>query len=249
MSASTIAQVHATFFVNGPTKNVEAQTRLLEAIANEPQTAPTHGSFDERKRLPFSAHSLATYAGTRMGTPLLWRAKAPKYWGSVDASPLPIARILLHYEDIDPKKVEALCAGIARLADKLEPAYAALRFIWTDPMPTQAASMSGFSLKALHYCKYGPPGVYASTWFGPSLVHSIGLPALLAQGATATAWGGVSLQLVPEPWNATFESLCERQNEINHVLRESGFFGDYSEPVPRKGARWIALAVPSIGAV
>jgi len=29
----------------------------------------------------------------KIGSPILWRVKSPKYWGMVDASPQPIARV------------------------------------------------------------------------------------------------------------------------------------------------------------
>jgi uncharacterized protein YjbI with pentapeptide repeats len=238
-------EVHVALFMNGPTKSVEAQTALLEAVASEPESAPTHGGIDERKRLPFSAKALATQAGTNGGASLLWRLEPPKYWGSVDSSKLPISRILLHYEDLEPRSVGPVCGGISRLVDKLEPAYAALHFKWGDATSEQAASMRGFSAKALHYCKFGPPGVFAWTWFGPTLVERLGMATLLAQGATSTSWGGAALPLVAQPWSATFEALRERQIAVDNVLRPMGIFGDYSEPVPQMGAQWAPLAGPS----
>lgn len=245
--SSIISEVHAALFVNGPTKSVEAQTAFLGAIASEPETAPTHGSLDDRRRLPFSAEALATEAGTKVGSPVLWRLTPPKYWGSGDASPLPIARILLHYEDIEQGSVGPVCGGIARVVDKLKPAYAALHFVWTEATAEQAVSMRGFSPTALQYCKFGPPGVFVWTWFGPALVERLGMATLLAEGATSTPWGGASLPLVEPPWRATFEALRERQLAVDKVLRARGVFGDYSQPVPQKGARWIPLAGPSKG--
>jgi hypothetical protein len=243
--SSIISEVHAALFVGGPAKSIEAQTALLGAIASEPETVPTHGSLDERRRLPFSAEALATEAGTNPGASLLWRLRPPKYWGSVDASKLPIARVLLHYEDIGQASVGPVCGGIARLVDKLEPAYALLHFKWTDATAEQAISMRGFSTKALCYCKFGPPGVFVWTWFGPALVERFGMPSLLAQGAISTPWGGASLPLIEQPWRATFEALRERQVAVDEVLRARGIFGDYSQPVPQKGAQWTPLAGPS----
>jgi hypothetical protein len=241
MDESSIAKVHATLFVTGPTKSVEAQTALLETIASEQQTAPTHGSLDERKRKPFSLITLATEAATSMGDPILWRLTPPKYWGVIDATSMPIARISFEYEDIDHAHVASVCNSIARLIDKLKPEYAALDFTWTELTEEHAASARGFSAKALQYCRFGPPGVFFWTWFGPRLVDLFGEALLLEQGATLIAWGGASLPLVEQPWTATFEELRKRQITVDKALRAKGIFGDYSKPAPQKGPQWIPL--------
>lgn len=241
---SAISDVRVTLFVKGPTNNVSAQSALLDAIAHEPQTAPTHGSLDERTRKPFSVAALATEAGTKMSDPVLWRLTPPKHWGVVNSTPLMIARISLEYEAIAQEHVAPACDGIARLVDKLQPAYAALHFWWTESTDEHTASMRGFSTKALHYCKFGPPGVFAWTWFGPALVELFGMKALLEQGATPTPWGGASLPLVERPWAVAFEELRARQIAVDKALRAQGIFGDYSRPVPAKGPRWSSLIEP-----
>lgn len=234
-----ISEVHAAFYVNGPTKSVETQTALLGAIASVPETSPTHGNVDDRKRLPFSLQALAAQPWSKV----LWRLTPPKYWGSIDAATASIGRILLHYEDIEQDLIASVCQGIASLVDGLEPAYAALHFKWVDQTKDQInSSMRGFSAKALQYSKFGPPGVFAWTWFGPAFVEKIGMASLLAEGARPTPWGGASLPLVEEPWALTFEALRERQIAVDSALRPRGLFGDYSQPVPQKGAQWTSLA-------
>lgn len=239
-----ICEIHATFMVNGPTRNVDEQTALLEAIASVSEIAPTHGNVDDRKRLPFSLEALAAQPWSKS----LWRLKPPKYWGSLDATPQPIGRLLLHYEDIDQDSVETVCRGIARLVERLEPAYAALHFKWVDQTREQiASSMAGFSAQALDYRRYGPPGIFAWTWFGPAFVEMIGMASLQAAGAKQTSWGGASLPLVEDPWVPSFDALSERQLAVDKELRPHGFFGDYSRPLPQKGAQWTPLAGVSKG--
>ena len=233
-----ISEVHATFFVNGPTKSIVNQTTLLQAIASVPETLPTHGNVDDRKRLPFSLEALAAEPWSKV----LWRLTPPKYWGSIDATAMTIGRILLHYEDVEQDSIASVCHGIARLVDKLEPAYAAVHFKWVDQTKEQiACSMRGFSAKALHYCKYGPPGVFAWTWFGPAFAEKMDMASLLAEGARPTSWGGISFPLIEKPWTATFELIRERQIAVDSALRSRGLFGDYTQPVPKKGARWTPL--------
>jgi hypothetical protein len=50
--APVISEICASLYVNGPTKSVPAQKALLEAVASEPATAPSHGGLDELKPLP-----------------------------------------------------------------------------------------------------------------------------------------------------------------------------------------------------
>ena len=160
-----IADVIAVFFVQGPTRSVAAQTALLGALAADPLTEPTHGSADERKRLPFSLETLAAAAEKQPGTDI-WRMRRPKYFGLVDSSPLPVSRIILRYEDISAEHIEPVCEALTRLAERLQPVYAAMQFGWPQVTAAGTASLAGISTKALAYCRYGPPGVFAWTWFG-----------------------------------------------------------------------------------
>jgi len=169
-NSSNIAEVYAVLFVNGPTKSVAAQSAILDALASDPETAPTNGSLNDRKRAPFSSVTLAADAGTKIGSPIFWRMKSPKYWGMVDASPQPIARILLKYEDFGPRAIRPVWSGVARLVDRLQPGYVLLHFRWINPIRDHAASMNGMATKALEYSRSAPPGVFACTWFRPELV-------------------------------------------------------------------------------
>jgi hypothetical protein len=170
----------------------------------------------------------------------------PKYWGSVDASPHPIARILLHYENIAAKHVAPVCGGIVRLVDTLAPAYAALHFRWAERTDERAASMNGLFTKALQYRRHGPPGVFAWTWFGPALVELLGAGPLRSAGAVATPWGGAWLPLVEQPWAVPFAELRERQIAADAALRAAGCFGDYSKPIPQTGPKWRPLGIPAL---
>ncbi|HLJ49226.1 MAG TPA: hypothetical protein VKU01_24605 [Bryobacteraceae bacterium] len=242
---SSICDVIAALYLNGPTKSVAAQRAILDTLAHEHETAPTHGNGagDERKRLPFSAEDIAAHSGIKPGSPILWRLSPPKYWGLVDASPQPVARVLLRYEDIQERYIAGVCAAIARLADRFEPAFGALHFRWTNPTPEHIASMQNISAKALEYSRYGIPGIFAWTWFGSALTERLGgVTCLQGFGGSLRSWGGVFLPLTEQPWATPFQELRACQIAVATRLRESGLFIDYSRTVPSQGVKWTPLA-------
>jgi hypothetical protein len=232
-----IVGVRFAAYVHGPTNSARAQSSIFAALALSPVTQPTHGSLDDRRRPPIDP-GLAARAGAQAGAVSLWRLTAPRYTARVDATTYPIGRVTLHYTEVIPQGIPTIGAALEALVGALQPEYAILHFDWRDPSAEQLDSGRGFSTKEIHYCKYGPPGVFAWTWFGPALLEQLGFARLLAQGATLTAWRGASLPLLEPPWSAGFEALRARQIAVDAALRPCGAFGAYFGAVPTKGEHW-----------
>src|SRR5262249_52780291 len=83
--------------------------------------------------------------------------------------------------------------------------------------------------------RYGPLAVAARTWYGAHLVGLIGEDRIRAAGVAAPLpWGGLRLDLVPEPWAAGIDTLKQRQAEAVAALAPAQVLGDYSHPVTYK---------------
>jgi hypothetical protein len=81
---------------------------------------------------------------------------------------------------------------------------------------------------------------HARTWLGADLTSFIGRKRLLDLPHTReTSWGGVQLDLVPEPWLADFDTLYRRQQEVMAIFDSWGLLGNYtnvSQTLP--GPKW-----------
>jgi len=230
----TITTVFFAAFVNGPTDSVLAMSALLRGLADDPLLAPTHADPDDRKRTPFDLERLANLAA-EMRSPFVWRTRRPKYMGLVEATPQLLGRLSLDFEDIDGDDIEQVCDALGRATARIQPFYAALHFKWGDGKGDDVPSGQGLHEKSTTLRKYGPPGVFEWTWFGPELTASLGLGTLLELGATPTPGGGSSLPLAPRPWTVSPPELRARQLQIDATLRKKGWFGDYTKFPPIVG--------------
>lgn len=237
---SDVTRIRALVFVDGPTDEPQSLGAILDALTAQPATTPTHGSYDDGVRTPFAADALAADAGGLSTTVWLWRRSRPRLFGSVDVFSQAIARVSLEYDGIAADDVEPVYLALEQLVDRLAPAYAGVHVAWADMDDERAASLRGISAKALEYRKTGPPGVYASTWFGPDLVARFPPGAIEEAGGRPMAWGGMSLRLDDRPWALPFAELRARQVAVDAALRRHGVLADRST-VPKAGPAWTPI--------
>ena len=131
------------------------------------------------------------------------------------------------------------------LADHLHPVFGFVHPVWLGK--GQEYNAAGV-LNDKELKEYGPQSICARTWLGPWLVHQIGRDLLDHCGAVVadTPWGGVTVDLLPDPWTHDIEPLAEARLRVMAALAPSGVFGDYS--VPRKykpGPKWTGLPAPT----
>ncbi|HEX7130964.1 MAG TPA: pentapeptide repeat-containing protein [Iamia sp.] len=237
---SAVTRIRALVFIDGPTDEPRSLAAVLDALTAQPATTPTHGSYNDGMRTPFAADALAADAGGLSTTVWLWRRARPRLFGSVDAFSQAIARISLEYEGIAADDVEPVYLAVEQLVDRLAPVYAGVHVAEAEMDDERAASLRGMSTKALEYRKTGPPGVFASTWFGSDLVARFPPGTIEEAGGRPTAWGGMSVRLDDRPWALPFAELRARQVAVDAALRPHGVLADRST-VPQAGPAWTPI--------
>jgi len=215
--------------------------RVLAALEGEPVAFPTHASTDERKRIPYDRDALLrSFASARSGYHL-WRAKVPKYNEAFVSAKATTHNLVKVDYDSAPRdsQLPELFAAWTRVASVLKPEFGFVHSLWALGKPSEEYNR-GPGITAQKLRDFGFRSVHARTWFGPDLVAVIGVERLLRiEHTTRTSWGGVQLDLVPNPWAATFEQLEGRTREVKQIFASWGLLGDYSDlNNTRPGPNW-----------
>jgi hypothetical protein len=92
----------------------------------------------------------------------------------------------------------------------------------------------------------GVPPIGIRTWMGQHIVKQIGSDRLKNCGAIVreTAWGGIEMDLIEQPWLADLDTLFAAKTQIMSNLEPSGAFGDYSRypmPLYSPAPNWIPI--------
>ncbi|MEZ5119957.1 MAG: hypothetical protein R2686_08660 [Candidatus Nanopelagicales bacterium] len=91
------------------------------------------------------------------------------------------------------------------------------------------------------YFRIGPRGLGTRTTFGPHYVEQFGRERLLSTPVHVTEleWGGIQLDLVEEPWNASEEDLVAAWERGMEHLAPAGIFAEVKIDEERKRIRYV----------
>jgi hypothetical protein len=239
---AVLSQVDVLQVFPGNTKDAKGLEHLLGALEQHPALTPTHASVDERKRIPYDkAASIDSIVSSLALALQLRRTKAPRYTGAISTRKASHNRLAAHYSDLrDSAQVREVFEAATHLADTLRPEFAFVHPRWVLSQVSESYNRGiGITRKELWRC--GLAQVHARTWFGPDLIAILGESPLLAlPESKRTAWGGIQLDLSPDPWGADFETLRRRQSEVRAALEPLQVFCDYAATPSRltKAAGW-----------
>jgi hypothetical protein len=171
----------------------------------------------------------------------LWRSKAPKYATAyVSANNVTHNNLSFeHTSGLNAALLEQLFAAWTRVASNLRVELGHLHLLIKRGATSEEYNYGAFgNLKQIR--AYGLRSLAARNWFGPDLTGIIGRDRLLSlPHATATAWGGVQLDLVRDPWTADFEALVAEQARLISIFNSWGFMGNYGGVVDKlPGPSW-----------
>ncbi len=225
--------------------------RLLDAFDREPALVPTHWGNDESDRRDYDRHHVldrvrAFSSGDYVLS--LRRSKPPRYSAYLNAlrarrHPKGLCHVRVTFPaKIAQRHLEPVFRLGEALAANLETEYGLVHPIWQLGEASQRYSETGL-VRFADLQDYGPPGVAARTWFGPHLADLFGRDLLsgLDVPTGETAWGGVAISLVEEPWSAGFEALRARQEAVMAALGPAGVFGRYEGFDMAPGDRWVPI--------
>lgn len=208
---------------------------VLEAFAADPLFAPETWGLGERSGQPFDSERVLESATARNAffVMQLRRKKrvAHKTYVRLDAD-----RPSLTVE-LAPKTPARDWPHLFALADALtassRPDVAWVHLFAETPRPpvdeadaTQLLIDGGVVGASPLLYEYGPGGLGLRTYLGPRLVALVGRELLRSAPVVVTEleWGGVRLDLVAEPWQASREELHAAWRAATEHLRPAGVF-------------------------
>ncbi len=226
--------------------------RLLMALENSVDGPPTHWGHEDRADVVYQHNNLLDEITSLTGdalVPTLHRRKSPRYETSFSIRRHDFNFVSVEFASgvPDEKLVDVFSLGNA-LADALQVEFGIVHPVWQLGERSQPYTESGvFSPSELN--EYGPRAICARTWLGPSIARMIGRKRLIDAGCfvTDTAWGGLQIDLLSPPWDATFDLVSAQQTTVMSRLASTEVFGNYcrgSHPT-KPGTRWIPLSVPA----
>lgn len=236
-----VDEINIGLFAARRTSEPAVLQSVLTALDSKPLFAPTHANVDERKRLPYErTAAVEKIAKTSERKLILWRTSAPKYAGWLNCEPVPVTSLKLNYSEPRQSVVPELFEQATHLAHELAVEYGFVHLHW-ERGPESMQYDRGRRMSVRDLTKFGLSGAHARTWFGPYLVSRIGKAVLLQLPFTSeTPWGGIQLDLVPQPWLSDLETLSARSAEVKAKLGETGLLGVFEgAPVTwRPGPNW-----------
>jgi hypothetical protein len=215
-----LSEINLMQMFPGDTKDARVLERVLGALEQHPALTPTQASVDERKRLPYDkAASIERLVSSLALALHLWRGKAPEYTGALSARKSSHNIFRADYSaPLDAARIREVFEAATQLADVLTPAFGFVHLRWRLGQASERYN-DGVGVTRKDLWRYGLAQVHARTWFGPDLVALLGDGPLLAlPESRRTAWGGIQLDLSPEPWSADFDTLQRRQSEVRAAL-------------------------------
>jgi hypothetical protein len=229
---------------------------VLDALETDLQMVPELVGPDERHRKAYARKAVLSKIPRARGREwflMFFRDHAPVYGGSIAS--VTGTKIQVGF------KAEGLVGGwkpVFGLADEIArrvgPRLLAVapRFERRDPKEGEDAETIDWIIESGYMYepnlrKQGLIGLAPRTYLGPDVVELIGRARIDAL-ALPCQWldgGGVRLDLVPEPWDATAEDLVKPWRAAMAILRESEVFSTghvtspYGTVIARRGRRWV----------
>lgn len=171
--------------------------------------------------------------GRRSDLPTLGRRTDPAYDVSLGITGVSEQVTRLVFADVTAGRRPELFTLGSALAGVLHPAFGGLGY-GAEPAPLdRMLAMTGSELR-----RHGLDGLAVRSWFGPDLMAVLDPCPLEAEGVvlTPTAWGGLEVDLVPDPWLAAPGVLADAKTRLDGALRAQGLLGEYGHPLLKKAA-------------
>ena len=214
---------------------------LLVVLESFPAFAPQFWSRDERTKKSYAREEIL---GDRKPLSIkknldfyLKRQRAPKYFAILDAGVCPNFEIKVDV-NMPTKHWSAFYELADKLAEVFEPDLALTIIFPNTPISSEPTELD-FRWSLFDQASYVAPvdyrptglrGLALRTHLGPHYINQIGRDVLLSTPGVAIkeqAWGGMRIDLGPEPWMLLPEDMLTRWETAMEHLRPSGVFASY----------------------
>jgi hypothetical protein len=225
-----------------------ALKRWLGILESRPDCKPTHwGETASRARSPYDRPRMIAFVAERpegFRRFHVVRRFVPRYDAFFSDRNGDVNYLYLSFKPVPPAKYLSVVFAFGdALAQQVEPAYGFVHVPWDGPRHAKYLPLL-FTAEELQ--EFGPPGLFRRTYLGPHAVRRIGRKRLKDAGVAIrdTTWGGVTVDLVTEPWSADTRELEEHLGRAMKYLKPTGVFGDYTRSFDyRPGPKWAPIRV------
>lgn len=120
---------------------------------------------------------------------------------------------------------------LSKIIPVARPLYGALLLRWDSQSEQATYWNAALNVKGFEFRRGGPKSLSTRTWFREDLVKHIDLEAMRAVGAEIEniPGYGVQIDLLPQPWQHSFEELYSQLEKLNRIFDDSGLKGKYSQ--------------------
>lgn len=215
-----------------------------QRLANALEALPfpvTHWGIEERKLSPYVRQEFvdALPREPHFLTPTIARRKTAKYKGYISLAFADLQGFHIELDALeDGEGLRPVFEFGSNLANSLEPFFGFVHPVWYKK--GQEYNVAG-RLTAKEVREFGPRSLCARTWLSSTLVQMLGRERIEACGLEIreTAWGGLELDLLPDPWSSTIRKLESKRKKAMEILAPAGIFGDYAKSFHyAPGANW-----------
>jgi hypothetical protein len=216
------------------------RTALVDALLSSPELVPEQVGMSEEGGKPFDRKALGTADwAPSQGTWFLRRTKGQPYVLQLSLSKRPHLYMEFPVAKTPARNLPLVFQAGDLLAAAFQPDMGWVHVSAELPTPptapddvTQELMDLGSDGHPTKYGKYGPGGLGLRSYVGPFVVEQVGRQRLLelpkpAQ-ATEQAWGGVRVDLAPDPWTASAKVLRDSWRKAMEHLRPAEFFATLS---------------------
>jgi hypothetical protein len=221
----------------GPTPLYQPRVRraVVDALGREEKLGPEYFIIHDGKRRPFDRDALVRWI--RDPNPVFLRVGRKRQipyevWMDVGHRP----RLLMEFppRKLKPAQLPLVFEAAELLAEAFRPDFgwvhldSSVRLPSPDPEDvTQELMDRGCDGHPGRYGDYGPGGLGFRTIVGPDALKQLGRHVCGLRPPCVVrplAWGGVSIDLLPEPWRADVKELHAQWNAVMEQLRPARFF-------------------------
>ena len=236
MSSATIKRLNIEMTGGRPLYDASVRRPIIDVLLENPKLTPEIVSVEERGGDPFDYEDAVAYftGSPDSNTLYLRRKKLIKYELSMFLHKEP-ALLLECDPKTDAKHWPQMYALAEGFANAYQPDLLWVRGLITqefdpkDELSRNIELMNSIGTTApIFYRRKGPAGLGLRTVLGPLLIEQIGLSRLMSlPPLTVTKslpWGGICIDLLPEPWTRSLEELSNAWVACMKHLEPAGFF-------------------------
>lgn len=226
--------------------NEEILGNLLDVFESNDKFAPTHWGNSEQVKVEYNRNEIIEKVSERrISEVYLHRNKTVKYTGSFKVHMSPRSFLDLEVHKSMPKKLWPAFFELSdKIAEIVKPSFGVTHIFWPPTYPWNNDNDRNHIW--MNLCSYpvpvkflqnGPLGVGTRTYFSNYILEMFGRDLLKKAPAIISEfnWGGMSIDVVENPWDADISELLDNWLKVMNYLKSSNVIATPSFDKSRMG--------------